>query len=83
MSIIVQQDETLNSFIIFMFMGPCIVNQCQYCPTRCDYIQFYYIYVHGSVHRESMSIIVVQQDATLYSFIIFMFMGPCIVNQCQ
>ena len=28
-------------------------------------------YVHGSVHRESMSIIV-QQDATIYSFIIFL-----------
>jgi len=28
-------------------------------------------YVHGSVHRESMSIIV-QQDATKYSFIIFL-----------
>jgi len=28
-------------------------------------------YVHGSVHRESMSI-TVQQDATIYSFIIFL-----------
>jgi len=28
-------------------------------------------YVHGSVHRESMSIIV-QQDATIHSFIIFL-----------
>ena len=28
-------------------------------------------YVHGFVHRESMSIIV-QQDATIYSFIIFL-----------
>ena len=28
-------------------------------------------YVHGSVHRESMSIIV-QRDATIYSFIIFL-----------
>ena len=30
----------------------------------------YIFYVHGSVHRESTSI-TVQQDATLYSFIIF------------
>ena len=30
-----------------------------------------FCYVHGSVHRESMSIIV-QQDATIYSFIIFL-----------
>ena len=29
------------------------------------------LYVHGSVHRESMSIIA-QQDATIYSFIIFL-----------
>ena len=29
------------------------------------------LYVHGSVHRESMSIIV-QRDATIYSFIIFL-----------
>ena len=28
-------------------------------------------YVHGSVHRESVSIIV-QRDATIYSFIIFL-----------
>jgi len=28
-------------------------------------------YVHGSVHRESLSIIV-QQDAIIYSFIIFL-----------
>jgi len=28
-------------------------------------------YVHGSMHRESMSIIV-QQDVTIYSFIIFL-----------
>ena len=28
-------------------------------------------YVHGSVHRESMSIIV-QQDVTIYKFIIFL-----------
>jgi hypothetical protein len=30
-----------------------------------------HFYVHGSMHRESMSIIV-QQDATIYSFIIFL-----------
>ena len=30
-----------------------------------------YFYVHGSVHRESMSI-TVQQNATIYSFIIFL-----------
>ena len=29
------------------------------------------MYVHGSMHRESMSIIV-QRDATIYSFIIFL-----------
>jgi hypothetical protein len=58
----------------------------------------YGFYVHGSMHHELMSIIV-QQDVTLYSFYVhgsvhresmsiiaqnvFMFMGPCIVNQCQ
>ena len=31
----------------------------------------YFFYVHGSMHRESMSIIV-QRDATIYSFIIFL-----------
>ena len=31
----------------------------------------YIFYVHGSVHRESMSIIV-QRDETIYSFIIFL-----------
>ena len=30
-------------------------------------------YVHGSVHRESMSIIV-QQDATIYSFFFIIFL---------
>jgi len=34
-----------------------------------DKMQIFF-YVHGSVHRESMSIIV-QQDATMYSCIIF------------
>ena len=32
---------------------------------------FHTFYVHGSVHGESMPIIV-QQDATIYSFIIFL-----------
>ena len=31
----------------------------------------YIFYVHGSVHRDSMSMIV-QQDGTIYSFIIFL-----------
>ena len=34
-------------------------------------IMFQGFYVHGSVHRESMSI-TVKQDATMYSFIIFL-----------
>jgi len=30
-----------------------------------------FFYVHGSVHRESVSI-TVQQDATVYNFVIFL-----------
>jgi len=39
--------------------------------SRCDVNMPEVFYVHGSVHRESMTIIV-QQDATIYSFIIFL-----------
>ena len=35
------------------------------------------LYLHGSVHRESVSIIV-QQDATIYSFIIFLRTALCV-----
>ena len=43
--------------------------------TESHICNYFFCYVHGSVHRESMSIIV-QRDATIYSFIIFLQRAP-------
>ena len=39
--------------------------------TYCVRIRYVFFHVHGSMHRDSVSIIV-QQDATIYNFIIFL-----------
>ena len=48
----------------------CSRGKCMYKPTWMQCSCHFFFYVHGSMHCESMSIIV-QQDATIYSLVYF------------
>ena len=55
------------------------VQYASYLTIACPIHHYISFYVHGSVHQEPMSIIV-QQDATIYSIIIFLQIALCVSN---
>ena len=57
--------QDIGISVLFLFCLP----YCMNCTLQ--RFRSFFFYVYGSVHRESVSIIV-QQDATIYSFIIFL-----------
>ena len=73
--------QYINCLILKIMILKCLIYNCDLTPSETEYCTYIHTFnVHGSVHRESMSIIV-QQDTTKYSLSYFcklLYMFPVV-----